>query len=154
MSIDAAFNFVEIKPGLTTSGLPNIEQIKGLSQENYQAVINLLPDDSEYAVQGEAAAIDEQGLVYHYIPVDYAHPQYKDFEAFVTAMDACAGQRLHVHCAANYRVSVFYALYAHLKGQWSADRMQEHMHSLMNPADYPPWPDFITEVLSKGLPDD
>ncbi|MFK7733117.1 MAG: protein tyrosine phosphatase family protein [Pseudomonadales bacterium] len=152
MNITGAFNFVEISPMLTTSGLPTIEQIQGLSEHGYEAVINLLPDDSEYAVVGETAAINEQGLAYHYIPVDYANPQYTDFVEFVAAMDAHAGQRLHVHCAANYRVSVFYALYAHLKGEWDAERMQKHMHSLMNPADYPPWPEFIEDVLSKGLP--
>lgn len=152
MNITGAFNYVEITPSLTTSGLPTIEQIQGLSQHGYQAVINLLPDDSEYAVAGEAAAIDEQGLAYHYIPVDYDNPKYSDFVAFVTAMDAHADQRLHVHCAANYRVSVFYALYAHLKGLWDREQMQTHMHSLMNPADYPPWPEFIEDVLGKGLP--
>lgn len=152
MSITDAFNFVEISPSLTTSGLPSLEQIQGLSDQGYQAVINLLPDDSEYAVEGEAAAIDQQGLAYHYIPVDYANPLYTDFAEFVRAMDAHADQRLHVHCAANYRVSVFYALYAHLKGEWNAEQMQKHMHSLMKPADYPPWPEFIEEVLNKGLP--
>ncbi len=152
MGISGAFNFVEIKTGLTTSGLPTIEQLEGLSEEAYQVVINLLPDDSEYAVHGEAAAVASQGLAYHYIPVDYANPRYQDFTEFVSVMDAHEGERVHVHCAANYRVSVFYALYAHLKGIWDAAQMQKHMHSLMNPADYPPWPEFIEEVLSKGLP--
>ncbi len=152
MDISGAFNFVKIDSDLTTSGLPTIEQIKGLSAQGYQAVINLLPNDAEYAVEGEAAAISAQGLAYHYIPVDYSNPQYSDFVEFVAAMDAHAGQCLHVHCAANYRVSVFYALYAHLKGEWDSERMRAHMHALMNPADYPPWPEFIEDVLNKGLP--
>lgn len=148
MSIQESFNFVAIKPQLTTSGLPTIEQLQGLEAEGYQALINLLPDDNEYAVEGEREALNAQALEYIYIPVDYSEPRSADFEQFVAAMDRLEGKKVHVHCAANYRVSVFYGMYACLNGQWSKAQMTEHIHSLFNPDDYPPWPDFIEQTVS------
>ena len=58
------------------------------------------------------------GVAYIHIPVDFAAPSRADLDAFADAMDANEGRTVHVHCAANYRVSAFYGLYAQRKG-WS-----------------------------------
>ncbi len=143
MSIEQAFNFVAISPQLTTSGLPTIEQLAGVEAEGYQVVINLLPDENEYAVEGERETLEAQNLDYVYIPVDYALPNIDDYRLFEKTMDGLNGRRTHIHCAANYRVAVFYGLYAHRSGLWSKERMNEHIRSLFNTEDYPPWPEFI-----------
>ena len=36
-------------------------------------------------------------------------------------MDAHAGEKVHVHCAANYRVTAFYSVYALERGLWTED---------------------------------
>ena len=148
MSIEQAFNFVAISPNITTSGLPTIEQLAGIQAEGYGVVINLLPDENEYAVEGERAALENQDLEYVYIPVDYAMPNKDDFQRFTETMDALGERKVHIHCAANYRVSVFYGLYALRTGVWSRERMDEHIRSLFNPEDYPPWPEFIEQLAS------
>lgn len=148
MSIQNAYNFVAINEQVTTSGLPTLEQLQGLQTEAYSALINLLPDDNEYAVAGEREALAAQDLEYIYIPVDYLEPKVSDFAEFTQAMERLAGARMHIHCAANYRVSVFYGLYAYLKGWWTRQQMDQHIHSLFRPEDYPPWPQFIDQVLS------
>ena len=50
-------------------------------------------------------------MEYLNIPVDFTNPTEADFTAFAAAMNARAGQAVHVHCAANYRVSAFMLRY-------------------------------------------
>ena len=90
-------------------------QLNDLHREGYAAVINLMPD-SESPVPDEERIVRDQGLDYVYIPVDFNEPARADLEAFVEAMDARAGEKVHVHCAANYRVTAFYSLYALRRG--------------------------------------
>ena len=72
----------------------------------------------------------------------YAHNKYGILIVF-QAMDAAGDKTIHVHCAANYRVSAFYALYAMHKGLWTLQQAEEHMRGIWNPADYPAWQSFI-----------
>lgn len=72
-----------------------------------------MPNDSEYALQGEKELIEKQGLSYTYIPVEFNAPQEHDYVEFENAMNALQGNKTMIHCAANYRVSAFYAIYAH-----------------------------------------
>jgi protein tyrosine phosphatase (PTP) superfamily phosphohydrolase (DUF442 family) len=50
-------------------------------------------------------------MTYIHIPVKFDAPQTADFERFTGLMDACAEQRILVHCAVNKRVSAFVFLY-------------------------------------------
>ncbi|MET0628270.1 MAG: protein tyrosine phosphatase family protein [Acidimicrobiia bacterium] len=149
MSIEDSYNFRRIHDGLTTSGSLSVAQLGGLRAEGYDAVINLLPDSNARAVADEASIVQDQGVVYVYIPVDFAAPTHADLEAFAGAMDALAGQKVHVHCAANYRVSAFYALYALRNGSYTEDEADELMHSVWNPDDDAAWTDFIANERTR-----
>ncbi len=151
MSIQNAYNFVAVSANISTSGLPSAEQLAGLRSEGFAAVINLLPENDQYAVAGERDIVERQGLEYVQIEVDFLAPSQADFDAFSSAMQRLHGQRLYVHCAANYRVSVFYGMYAFLRGDWSRANMMRHIHSLFNPDDHPPWAEFIEQTLEQGL---
>ena len=122
MTIDQTFNFRRVSDRVTTSGLVNAEQLATLGGEGYHAVINLLPDSYEHAVHDEATIVRDQGLDYVYIPVDFAAPTHDDFAAFSDAMDAHSDDQVHVHCAANFRVSAFYGLYAQSRGSLHRSR--------------------------------
>jgi uncharacterized protein (TIGR01244 family) len=145
VSIEDSYNFRRIDERLTTSGLVSAEQLQELRAERYDAVINLLPDMHEHAVRDEAAIVRDQGLDYVYIPVDFAAPTRADLEAFADAMDALAGQKVHVHCAANYRVSAFYGLYALQRGLCTEPEANELIRGIWDPAEHPTWRDFIAE---------
>jgi hypothetical protein len=64
-------------------------------------------------------------------------------------LDALADQKVHVHCAANYRVSAFYGLYAQRNGLCTEAEASELMQGVWNPADYPPWADFIADERTR-----
>ncbi len=152
MSIEDSYNFRRIDESLTTSGLVSVAQLNDLRSEGYDAVINLLPDSYEHAVAEEARIVRDQGLDYVYIPVDFEAPTHADFEAFAAAMDARPGQHIHVHCAANYRVSAFYSLYALRNGLCTEDEANEIVQDVWNPAEYPPWMAFITNERARTSP--
>ena len=143
MTIESSLNFRSVSEVVTTSGSVSAEALGALGTKGYELVINLLPDSSTYAVAGEAAIITGQGIGYVYIPVDFAAPTHDDFEAFAAAMDATGKKMVHVHCAANYRVSAFYSLYAMSKGRWSAAEAEAHLRGVWNPEEFPAWEAFI-----------
>ena len=147
MGIEASFNFRRMSDTVTTSGAVAAEDLAGLRADGYELVINLLPDSSEYALKGEAALVRGQGIGYVHIPVDFSAPTPAQLDEFVTVMDGHADQSVHVHCAANYRVSVFYALYALRTGLWSIEEANDHIRSLWAPD--PVWQDFIVSERAR-----
>ena len=93
----------------------------------------------------------DQGLDYVYIPVDFDAPTHADLEAFSQAMSARAGQKVHVHCAANYRVSAFYGLYASANGLGTDAEADELVQSLWDPAEHPAWMAFINDERARDV---
>lgn len=79
MSIETSRNFRKITEGLTTSGSVDADELKVLGGQGYEAVINLLPDTSDYAVSNERNTVESQGIEYVYIPVDFKQPTSSDF---------------------------------------------------------------------------
>jgi uncharacterized protein (TIGR01244 family) len=151
MSIEDAYNFRRINDRLTTSGVVSVAQLLDLRRDGYDAVINLLPDSNEYAVPSEAHVVAKQGLNYVYIPVDFDAPTRADFDSFAEALDALEGQKVHVHCAANYRVSAFYSLYALRNGVCSETEADQLVQDVWDPSAYPAWHAFIAEERARAL---
>jgi protein tyrosine phosphatase (PTP) superfamily phosphohydrolase (DUF442 family) len=149
MTIEESYNFRRIHERLTTSGLVSAEQLGDLRRQDYDAVINLLPETHERAVADEAAIVRGQGLDYVYIPVDFEAPTHEDLEAFAHAMTGRSGQKVHVHCAANYRVSAFYSLYALRNGVCTPDEADQLVRDVWNPAEFPVWSAFITDERTR-----
>jgi len=144
VAVEDSFNFRRIDDQVTTSGVVGADRLAELAVQGYSAVINLLPDDSEWAVENEAGIIADQGLAYVYIPVTWNDPTDADLAAFTEAMTAVEG-KVHVHCAANFRVTAFYAIYAQQNLSWSADQSEELISGVWNPADHDPWQAFIAD---------
>ena len=149
MGLEATMNYRRIDDRVTTSGSVPLEVLGGLAAAGYEAVINLMPDDSDWAVPGEADSVAGQGLAYVYLPVDFTAPSAADLDAFVAAMDDNEGKVVHVHCAANYRVSAFYALYAQRKGIWTAEQASAHIEDVWGTDDYPVWRAFIADEQAR-----
>lgn len=147
MSVERAYNFRAIDEAVSTSGVLSEEQLSQLRTGGYEAVINLLPRDSQYAVKNEEDIVVAQGLDYRYIPVNFAAPTEQDYSEFVEAVKSCQGKKVMIHCAANYRVSAFYAMYAHEHLGWPASRAREHIESIWRPAENPPWDQFISSHI-------
>lgn len=126
MSTEQIFNFIKINDHIATGGQPTEAQLAAAREEGYTAVINLAPvgtaDPRLPSLTDEAATVSALGLHYTYIPVDWANPRLEDFAAFSDAMDELRGQKLLIHCAANYRVTAFFSLYAMKKLGWEKEQ--------------------------------
>ena len=96
---------------ITTSGQPTEAQLATLAGLGVRRVVNLALTSSPRALTDEAASVAALGMAYVHIPVAFADPTEADFAAFRTAMEAARGEAVHVHCAANYRVSAFLCRY-------------------------------------------
>ncbi len=148
MAVSDAYNFKQVDETLSTSGLLSPEQLGALAGEGYKAVISLLPSDNEWAVPDEPAIVSAQGLDYGTIPVDFEAPTEQDYQQFADAMIANGGRRLIVHCAANFRVSAFYAIYAVRTQGWSEQRAYSFIADIWDLDEYPVWKRFVAEMLA------
>ncbi|MDE0855932.1 MAG: NUDIX domain-containing protein, partial [Nevskia sp.] len=131
---------------LATAGQPTAGQMRVIRGSGYQTVINLLPADSGSALADEAAVVEEQGLRYHYLPVSWEAPGADDFARFCELMQAEAGRRVLVHCAANKRVSAFVFLYRVLRLGVARDVAERDLLAVWQPD--PVWSRFIDERLA------
>ena len=150
MKIESSYNFRAPSDQLTTSGVVRREALEALAAQGYQVVVNLLPDSSEQAVAGEREIITAQAIEYIHIPVDFKQPLRLDFTRFAAVLDRVREKKVHVHCAANFRVSVFYSLYQVTRGDWSVARAREFIAGVWRPEEHPGWPEFIAEILKES----
>jgi uncharacterized protein (TIGR01244 family) len=139
-------NFLRIDDQLATSGMPQPADFAALRQASFDVVINLALPTSDNALPNEGELVSAQGMTYVHIPVKFDAPQPADFEQFTRVMDACAGQRVFVHCAANMRVSAFVFLHRVRHG---ADRtaVESDLTRIWQPDGV--WRDFMNQRLAE-----
>ena len=143
MSTEEIFNYVKVDEHISTAGQPTEDQLRDAAAEGFTAVINLAPVNPPYTPANEAGLARELGLTYIYIPVAWNNPTDADFAAFEQAMSATAGRRTLIHCAANFRVTAFYTLYAHKHLGWSAAQAEALRDRIWAGSDYPVWEAFV-----------
>ena len=131
--IDAIVNFRRIDQRLLTSGQPTEEQFRALAAAGCTEVINLATDDPRWALPGEAELLAQLGVAYHHIPVVFSAPQRDEYGRFESIMDSLQQRSTLVHCAANYRVSCFMALYGERRLGWTREQANAHVASVWNP---------------------
>jgi len=148
MNITKAYNFINIDERVSSSGLIITVDLQSFVDEGYDCVINLLPDDNEHARNGEKESFATLGIDYHYIPVEWEAPTQADYEAFETAMMATKDKKLHIHCAANYRATAFYGIYAYKHFSWSADKINDFTDEVWTLSDYPVWRAFVDKMVT------
>ena len=66
-----------------------------------------------------------------------------DLDEADTTFDETAGERTLIHCAANFRVTAFYSLYAQKHLGWSEGQAEALRARIWAGSDYPVWEAFI-----------
>ena len=135
------YNYRRLSPTLTTSGQPDEAQFAALRDAGVRTVVNLALADSPRALPDEAATLAALGLRYIHIPVEFSAPTEADFEAFATAMDGLGDAPVHVHCAANWRVSAFLYRYRVERLGWPEDEARPDLDAIWAPD--PVWQNFL-----------
>ena len=139
-------NFLRLEDRLATSGMPQPDDFAALRQAGFEVVINLALPTSDNALPNEGELVSAQGMTYVHIPVQFDAPQLADFERFTRAMDACAGQKVFVHCAANMRVSAFVFLHR-LKHGAVRTTAESDLKRIWQPDGV--WLEFVNQRLAK-----
>ncbi len=147
MDIDEAYNFKKVDNLISCSGTIANINLQSFSDKNYNMTINLLPDDSEHARKEEKEDLEKLGIHYTHIPVIWDTPKHSDFKIFESTMSSVEGKKIHIHCAANYRASAFYALYAYKNRGWSITELNNFIASVWQLAEYPVWEKFVQELV-------
>ena len=137
-------DYLQISDTVATAGQPTNSQIRGLSAAGYQVVINLRP--TEDTPPDEPALVEECGMTYVNIPVDWGAPTVEDVQQFFAVMDAHGGKRRLVHCARNMRVSAFMYMYRVVREGASAEEAEEDLHRIWAPAGV--WRELIDEIVN------
>ncbi len=142
------FNFLRIESSLTTSGQPTEAQLSVLAEKGYEVIINLaLHNEPRYSLPDETGLVASLGMTYIHIPVQFDAPTENDMMLFFSAMESNKNKKIHVHCAANMRVTVFLGLYYLIKQKKSKEEAFDPMNSVWEPNEV--WSSFISSMLVK-----
>ena len=148
MSTEDIRSYHKIDERVITGGQPTEGQIRSAAEEGIQVLINLATLDPRYSLDDEAGLAQSVGLEYHHIPVVWEQPTAADFDAFVAVMRQSEAKRKLIHCAANYRVTAFYGLYAMQELGWS-EAQADALRAVMWQRQYPVWDAFIQDMKSR-----
>jgi uncharacterized protein (TIGR01244 family) len=146
MSTQDIYNFRRVDEQTITGGQPTAEQLANAAAEGVTTVINLAT--TSRALPDEASVVQSLGMTYHHIPVEWENPKPSDFAAFEGVMQGLGEDKTLIHCAANFRVTAFYSLYAQKHLGWTEAQANQFRASIWQGSDYPIWETFIAEMKS------
>jgi protein tyrosine phosphatase (PTP) superfamily phosphohydrolase (DUF442 family) len=149
MSTQEIYNYLKVDEQLITGGQPSEDQIKSAAADGFNAVINLATYDPRYSLKDEAGLVNGLGMAYYHIPVEWERPLEGDFEAFEKVFGHLAGKKTLLHCAANFRVTAFYSLYALKNLGWTVAQAEQFRAAIWQGSDHPVWQEFIRKMESE-----
>ncbi len=150
MSVSEIYNVREVDDRLITGGQPSEDQLRAAASEGIDAVVNLATIDPRYSLPDEAGLVRSLGMTYHHIPVAWDDPTEADFAAFEDVMAELPPEsRTLVHCAANFRVTAFYGLYAIRHLGWSVEQAETFRAQIWQGSDFPVWESFIASMRQR-----
>jgi uncharacterized protein (TIGR01244 family) len=152
MSTEDIYNYRRVDDQISTGGQPNEEQLRAAAAEGFKTVINLATINPRYSLEDEAGLVQSLGMTYHHIPVEWEDPQESDFAAFEAVVQGLPEGKTLIHCAANFRVTAFYSLYAMKHLDWSEAQADEFRASIWEDSDYPIWEKFVDDMKLKLKP--
>ena len=152
-SIGEIYNYLKIEDRFATSGQPNEHQFGLIRDAGYEVVVNLAPKSVlENSLTDEGALLEDLGITYIHIPVDFYNPTEDDFAKFVSSLEENAGRKVWVHCAANMRVSAF--TYRYRRAVLGEDKIAAgaDLHEIWEP--FGVWKTFIARSEAQDRAED
>ncbi len=149
MSTKEIYHYRKVTDLICTGGQPTEDQLRSAAAEGFVTVINLATIEPGRSLNDEAGLVRSLGMAYYHIPVDWENPLASDFAAFEKVMQEHGTEKLLIHCAANFRVTAFYALYAMKHLGWTEAQAEQFRASIWAGSDYPIWDTFISKMKMK-----
>jgi len=145
------YNSLPLTDALLTSGQPTKKQFPLIASAGIKTVINLALSTSTNAITDEETTVKALDMDYIHIPVIWENPTKANLEKFCVTMDAQAGKKVLVHCAANMRVSAFIALYRILRLGWDREKAFQDTYRIWDPFKDAIWGKFIESILDNSI---
>jgi protein tyrosine phosphatase (PTP) superfamily phosphohydrolase (DUF442 family) len=152
MSTSDIYNYLQVNDHISTGGQPTEAQLQAAAAEGFAAVINLATYEPGHSLEDEAGLVQALGMAYYPIPVEWTHPKESDFAEFERTLDQLSQQKTLIHCAANFRVTAFYSLYAQRRLGWSATQADDFRAQIWQGSQYPVWKQFIARIRAQPVP--
>ncbi len=149
MATQDIYNYRKVNDRLITGGQPTEAQLRDAAAEGFQAVINLATEQPGRSLEDEAGLLHSLGIAYYPIPVVWDHPTIEDFQHFEAVFDRLQETKTLLHCAANFRATAFFSLYALKHLGWSEEQAESFRQSVWQGSDYPVWEQFYREVKAQ-----
>ena len=146
MATEEIYNYRKVNDQFVIGGQPTAEQLKSVAQDGFKTVINLATFNPQRSLENESGLVQSLGMAYYHIPVEWEQPSESDFEAFEKVISQLGGSKTLIHCAANFRVTAFYSLYALKHLGWSENQADAFRASIWQGSDYPIWEKFIAQI--------
>lgn len=146
IKIDAP-NVVPISAQLVTSGQPTAGALAKLKEQGFDAVIYLAPTTVSDAVAEEKNIMEQQGLMWVNIPINFQQPTAAHFQQFVDTVKSMAGKKILVHCQVNMRASSMVFLYRAIVNKESPEKAYESVIKVWSPSGV--WKELIVAQLAQ-----
>ena len=115
--------------------------------QGFDAVIYMAPPTVADAVRDEPDILRRQGIAYVNVPIDFAQPSERDFDAVVAALSAHRDAKVLVHCQVNMRASTMVFLYRVVVGKEDPELAYADVARVWSPRG--PWRRLIVDVLRR-----
>lgn len=102
-------NFIKINDNISTAGQPTKKELKLISKNKFDVVINLALHNSNNALKNEDKIVSKNNMIYIHIPISWEKPEIDRLQLFCNTLKALQkeNKKVFIHCAKNYRVSIF-----------------------------------------------
>lgn len=146
MSIEGIFNFRKINEKLAIAGQPTEDELRKLKNDGYECVFNLAPIDPRYSLDDEEGITKSLQMEYLFKPVDFNNPTLDDFYEFEKILSNIKDKKTLIHCAENYRASVFFGHYAIQHLEWSQEECDDLIADVWSISGHPVWAEFSSTL--------
>jgi len=117
-------NFLKVTPDFCTGGQPRVQHFAQLKADGVRAVLNLR-QPTEHRADEEREAVEQAGLRYFNVPVNFREPSAAAADAFLRLTDDPANRPMFIHCTAAVRVGAFWMIRRVLRDGMTIDAALE-----------------------------
>jgi protein tyrosine phosphatase (PTP) superfamily phosphohydrolase (DUF442 family) len=132
-SPEGILNYVRMDSRLACAGQPGQEHFQLLAASGVEAVLNLATSASTGHLPDEPELCRRAGLDFTWLPVAWGAPALDDYRAFQDWLEANRARSVLVHCAKNWRASMFCALWLFLREGWDPERARDFVLGVWEP---------------------
>ena len=102
-------NFLKVTPEFCTGGQPRTEHFAQLKADGVRAVLNLR-QPTEHRADEERAAVEQAGLKYFNVPVNFQAPSAAAVDEFLRLTDDPDNRPMFIHCTGAVRVGALWMI--------------------------------------------